>query len=433
MMDFALRSTMCALLGLAAACGSDGRQPGSCDGPCPASKVNHLIVLIQENHTFDNYFGRYCTAATGSAPTCTSGPACCEAGPDHEPSGAAPLLLDDDFNANRDPDHTQACELAEANGGLMDRYVTGATCSDPGNFAYGDATVMGPYWQLAAAGALADRYFQPLAGQSSANDMYFVRAQFVFNDNEFKPEAIGQECSLNTMAKTFEGPTIGDLLDGAGVSWALYAEGYQAMVDARATDGCPSAPEECSFRVGIYPCVYDVGDIPIDYYATHRDNPRVLRDFAQLAKDLSAGTLPQVVFVRGYGFHSEHPGYGTTISDGMKFTADLLASLKASAYAPDTLVLVTWDEGGGYFDHIAPPGLGTDGQPYGTRVPLLAIGPFARANAISHVTLEHSSIVRFIEWNWLAKLTGQLAGRDATVSNIGSLLDPAATGTAVPE
>src|SRR5689334_21258727 len=111
----------------AAACdGTPTRAPGSCDGPCPMSKIDHVIVLVQENHTFDNYFGHYCTAAAGSNPTCTDGPDCCEAGPATEPGGATPVVLDDDENARRDPDHTQACELAEANGGAMDQYVTGA-------------------------------------------------------------------------------------------------------------------------------------------------------------------------------------------------------------------------------------------------------------------------------------------------------------------
>jgi phospholipase C len=64
-------------------------------------------------------------------------------------------------------------------------------------------------------------------------------------------------------------------------------------------------------------------------------------------------------------------------------------------------------------------------------VPLLAIGPFAKKGAVSHVTMEHSSIVKFIEWNWLGA-TGQLGARDAVVNDIGSLLDPAATGTPVP-
>jgi len=155
------------------------------------SGINHLIVVVQENHTFDNYFGRYCTAPAGSAPTCTDGPACCEAGPDHDPSGASPVVLDDAANGSYDPNHTQDCELAELDGGAMDRFVTGAPCSDARNFAYADGDPVAVYRDLAGGGALADRYFQPIAGQSSSNDMYLVRAQFVFKDNDFKPNAIG--------------------------------------------------------------------------------------------------------------------------------------------------------------------------------------------------------------------------------------------------
>ena len=417
-----------------AACGSPHRKPGTCDGPCPASKIDHVVVIVQENHTFDTYFGHYCTAAPGSAPTCTDGPACCEAGPDHDPSGASPMVLDDTANGDYDPDHTQGCELAEADGGKMDRYVTGApNCSDPRHFAYADPGAVAPYWQLAGSGALADRYFQPISGQSSSNDMYLARAQFVFLDNAYKPPAVGQECSIISSAMSFPGPTIGDVLDDAGVSWAMYAEGYQAMVDARAQGHCPKAPADCPLGVGIYPCIFDPSDIPFDYYANLADGPHVPRDFAQLAHDLAHLTLPQVVFVRALGYHSEHPGEGTTISDGVKFVQGVIDAVAASDYAPDTLVLVTWDEGGGFFDHVAPPGMGADGQPYGTRVPLLALGPFARANTVSHATMEHSSIVKFIEWNWLGTKTGQLAGRDQAVANLGSLLDPSATGTAVPE
>jgi phospholipase C len=99
--------------------------------------------------------------------------------------------------------------------------------------------------------------------------------------------------------------------------------------------------------------------------------------------------------------------------------------------------LLTWDEGGGFFDHVAPPaGVDTDDQgqkvPYGTRVPLLAIGPFARKNTVSHVLMEHSSIVRFLEYNFVGPV-GQLGHNDAKVKNIGSLLDPSATGIHVPE
>jgi phospholipase C len=418
---------------VAACSSSPGRNPGSCDGPCPASRIDHLIVIVQENHTFENYFGRYCTALPGSAPACTQGPGCCEAGPDRDPTGASPVVLDDTTNGAYDPDHTQACELAEANGGAMDRYVAGAgACSDPRNFAYADSAVMMPYWQLAAAGALADRYFQPISGQSSSNDLYLARAQFVFLDNAFKPDAIGKECSVIPDAMLLPDPMIGDLLDEAGVSWALYSEGYQAMVDARAHGSCPRPPNDCPFGLGLTPCDLDIGDLPFDYFASAADNPRVLRDYARFAQDLASATLPQVVFVKPLGYHNEHPGEYTTISDGTRFVGDVIDAVHASAYAPDTLILVIWDEGGGYFDHIAPPGNGTDGQPYGTRVPLLALGPFAAVDTVSHAVMEHSSIVAFIEWNWLGMQVGQLSGRDATVANLGTVLDPATTGVAVP-
>jgi phospholipase C len=90
------------------------------------------------------------------------------------------------------------------------------------------------------------------------------------------------------------------------------------------------------------------------------------------------------------------------------------------------------DESGGFFDHVAPPAdSAVDGKPYGARVPLLALGRFALKNHLSHTLMEHSSIVRFVEWNWLGA-TGQLRGRDAVVNGIGDLLDPSQTGEFVP-
>jgi phospholipase C len=111
----------------------------------------------------------------------------------------------------------------------------------------------------------------------------------------------------------------------------------------------------------------------------------------------------------------------------------LIQQIEASAYGSSTLVLLTYDEGGGFFDHVAPPSTNSvDQKPYGTRIPLLAFGPFVRKNFISHVPMEHASLVKFIEWNWLGGKTGQLGTRDTTAANIGSLLDPHATGIAVP-
>jgi phospholipase C len=201
-----------------------------------------------------------------------------------------------------------------------------------------------------------------------------------------------------------------------------------------AGSGCPRVPSGCGFNFATYPCVFDPGDIPFAYYPQHANDPTFVRDFAELATDLAEGKLPDVSYVKGLGFHSEHPGEGTKVSDGATFVTGVVSAIQASCYKDDTLVLVTWDEGGGFFDHIAPPPTSSvDNQPYGTRVPLLAIGRYAKKGSVSHVVMEHSSIVKFLEWNFLGGKTGQLGARDAVVNNIGSLLDPAQTGVTIPD
>jgi hypothetical protein len=79
-------------------------------GACRDSSIQHVVLVVEENHTFDAYFGRYCQAPAGSNPTCTSGPSCCERAPDTEPRGASPIVLDDSSNFAEDRDHLQACE-----------------------------------------------------------------------------------------------------------------------------------------------------------------------------------------------------------------------------------------------------------------------------------------------------------------------------------
>jgi phospholipase C len=413
-------------------------------GPPPvaptASSIKHIVIVVMENHSFDAYFGGYCTAPTGSSPTCATGPACCEAAPTKDPGTGMPVtVLDDTENAAFDPDHTQQCELAEMDGGKMDKYATapalptGTPCGSIENIAVADAATATPYWNLAKSGALADHCFQSVAGQSSSNDMYLAVTRFVFTDNNDAPTGIGSACQVPAAPGSFTDTTIGDLLSQASVPWAFYAEGYQAMLDAQQKKKCPEPPADCPTTTQPFTCIYAPGDNPFQFYASLRDDPLHMLDYGRFALDVSGGSLPGVSFVKPVGHHSEHPGVGTTISAGSAFIASVVGAVQGSVYAADTLVLVTYDESGGYFDHVAPPAMSAvDHVPYGPRIPLIAVGAFARKNYVSHVQMEHSSIVKFIEWNWLGQKTGQLAGRDAAVANLGDLLDPATTGVAVP-
>ncbi len=406
----------------------------SCAGPCPQSNIKHVVIIVQENHTFDNHFGRYCTAAPGSNPTCNDGPACCEAAPQMDPSGATLGNLDDGAMGSHDPDHTAACETTEMDNGKMDMYAT-ASCGSPQNVMVSDPTIIKPYWDLAGQNALADRYFQPVIGQSSSNDMYMARAAFVFLDNTEAPQgAVGVTCTLGAGSQIQDtDQTIGDLLTAASVPWTYYSGGYDDQAAATAQGTCAQRPSDCPSALNFYPCTFDPSDVPCEYYPSTKDNPKTMKDDSVFFSDLQGGTLPAVSFVRAVGYKSEHPGQLDKLSTGVAYVTGVIDAVGASRYRDATLVLFTYDEGGGYYDHVTPPADSTvDQKSYGTRVPFLAIGPFAKKNFVSHVIMEHSSIVKFIEWNFLGGKTGQLQTRDAVVNNVGSMLDPATTGATVP-
>ena len=427
-------------------------------GGCRDSNIQHVVLIVEENHTFDSYFGRYCQAPAGSSPTCTGGPSCCERAPDTEPHGASPTVLDDTSNFASDRDHKQACELQQIDNGKMDNYVTGASgsdtclgtgpsCAASDNFALADQTTVGAYWSLADNGALADRYFQPIVGSTSSNDMYLAIAHYQFTDNQAMPDAIGclLNCSVDsvclsaTKTKYTGRTTIADLVLGAGKTFTVYADGYADAV-AAGYGNCPNIAADCQYSQLTHPiayeaCRYDASDIPFAYYAQFADGPHIV-DYTQLATDVTGSTLPNFVYVKALTTYNEHPNV-STISDGVTFVEGVIQTITQSTYASSTLILLTWDEGGGFFDHVAPPPAVDEDDahnpvPYGTRVPLLAIGPFARKGTVSHVVMEHSSIVRFLEYNFVGP-TGQLGYNDGKVRNIGSLLDPATTGIHVPE
>lgn len=470
-------------------------------GTCQASNIEHVVLIVQENHTFDSYFGMYCQAPAGSNPTCTTGRSCCEGAPIvggfyTEPMGAHAILLDDDStntasNFKSDRAHSQQCELLQIHGGAMDRYVQGTNggdycpvgvgpdCSHPNNWVLANGAAptdtVSYYWSKADAYALADRYFQPIAGGTASNNMYFAGAHHRFVDNVKIPDvAVGTDYQnqrvinpnglcvdpvgcISSVRATYAMDTIASSLLDAGKSFQVYADGYDEAYNAAAalTPQCasPSAASNCRYNSILFPeakygCLYDPSDIPFLYYQRFQDTivgstrfpTPYVKDYTHLASDIAGKTLPSFSFIKARLWHNEHPGL-STISDGETFvSATVQMILESPAYQNNTLILLTWDEGGGFFDHVAPPDappVGVDADelgnqvPYGTRVPLMAIGAFTKPGTISHVQMEHSSIVKFLEWNFLTRV-GKLNARDGWVNNIGSLLDQSKTGIPIP-
>jgi hypothetical protein len=359
----------------------------------PTSKIKNLVVVLQRGRSFDSYFGRYCEAPAGSAPTCEDGPGCCERMPDAIPGASACTPLDATVDAPV-PKADFACLTAKIHGGDMTGFGV-PPCGAPTDFACvppGDAAgAFGFYHRAAAAGSLADRYFQSTVDGDEQNLIYLAKT------------AYGTSVPLEF------GFQITRVMAEKGVRWSVYLD------DAMATRGLPT------------PIFFDR-----------------LWDFFRAAneidRDIELETLPAISIVIAAPGQAEQPGAGPA-SAGVQLVEDIAARIAASPrYAGTTLVLATHLTSGGFYDHVAPPPAAPlmldvrQNAPvdYGPRVPLLALGRFARVNHVSHVPLELSSITRFMEWNWLAGQTGQLRHRDVAVSNLGSLLDAAATGTPVP-
>lgn len=398
-------------------------NPNICkSSPSTTSAVKHIIVIVTENHSFDSIYGRYCNATPGSKPSCNIGPSCCEAAPDSV-TESSPKTLTDEQNLKYDPDHSAVCETCEVNNGAMDRYVTGCSCSNPSNFAIADSKTATNYYSWASSYAIADNFFQSAIGASSENDMYFATGKFLFLDNEAVPQdpkLNGARCYTSGF-KSYYSTTIADLLNYCNIDWTFYAEGY---------DKNPTS-HEC------YPLYYDASDDPFTYFPSLINSSEIssrnFRDYNSLFSDITDGTLPSVSYVKGLGIHSEHPGI-STITAGEKISQDIIDAIAASnTYKPNTVVFVFPDESGGYYDHVAPPPRSAvDNQLYGPRIPLIAVGEQVKRNYVSHVQMEFSSVIKFVEWNWLNGEPGHLGTRDAVVNNIGDLFDNKKTGVNIP-
>jgi phospholipase C len=397
--------------------------------PTRAPGIEHLVVILQNGRSFDAYFGTHCTGATdenGQPPACGQGQACCAAMPASIPGAAACAPIDPATDTHK-PKAADWCVRSKINGGLMDRFAMDSSaqnCADPLDFACADpaAAAMTDYYTMADAGALADNFFQTVAyrdGGDPGTDSWDPVLENVFY--------LAGARYMNPLLSQ-DTPSLTKELPRSQVSWALYAGNnyLKGAVEQGTT---------------IY---YDP-----DWY------PQRALEGHELESDIALGQLPAVAIVAPDDTdtaRSEAPGH--PFDQAIAYVSGLATTIRSSPiYGSNTLVLLAYLTAGGYYDHVMPPTrpeLTTDGSSdnkvyagyvyYGPRVPLIAFPPFAISGGVSHVQLEMSSITQFIEWNWLhgATLKHDTDGndprhyRDMVVNNLGSLLDPAAAGAAVP-
>jgi phospholipase C len=322
-----------------------------------AVKVQHVVVVVMQNASFDHFFGTF-AGANGARP----------GSPGYEQSDASgkmvsPFLLTD-LSPPALPEGPKAFSEA-MNGGRMDKY---AVVSGTISMGYYDGSTPGisTLWSYAQQYALADNYFSSVIGEAPSNQLYMVAA----SDNEMPfsvQPAFGPCNKQDSAAIPLTFPNVGDQLIQKNIEWAAYQQDLG----------------ECSKYVPLHD--------PFQFFTSTNNTTR---DYRQFADDISGNKLPAVSFVFPNDASGMHPGHGP-VTGGATFIDELVKEVQTSPYWNSTVIVVTWDSGGGWYDHVAPPVV--DSQGLGSRVPLLVISPLAKRNFISHVQMDHVSILRFIQ------------------------------------
>jgi phospholipase C len=351
----------------------------SSDNTGGKTPIQHLVVLLQENHTFDNYFGTYPGAdgipAGVKMPVDPLDPNTQFITPFH--LGNTPI---------KDLSHTAKTFAVQYDYGKMDSFVYALNrLKQNGNITMGyyDGTDLPYYWNVADKYVLFDHFFSSARDGSFANHMFWVAA------------APPQVDDVNKSSGYANVRTIFDELDAKGISWKFYVQNYDPTITYRNLAGAGNRESQVVW-------------VPLLNFDRFLDDPRLrshIVDLNQYYDDLKNGTLPAVAYITPSGASEHPPG---SIQTGQRFVKTLVQELMRSQYWFSSAFLLAYDDWGGWYDHVVPPQV--DAYGYGFRVPALLVSPYAKQGYIDHSTYDFTSILKFIELNWSVP---SLTDRDA--------------------
>jgi len=400
--------------------------------PVAGSPIRHVIVIVQENRTFDNLFASSILANGGPYPGANTLQTTTVDGKTVKLKAVA-------FEDPADPAHNHLALLREWNGGKMDGFAKdlirtrlGMPAPPPGYpYAYLPDFETTIYHVLADRYALADENFAPRLVPTFPSHFTLATAQSRVAGNpndaiwgcDAKPGTTvpvfgaGEAMETPGIFPCFDQLTIADLLDAGNVSWKYYTGAYNDASD-------PAVNIYEAFR-------------KIRYGPDWERN--VITPSGTILADIANCRLPSVSFVMPNWLSSDHagnlsaggPGWVGSIYQAV--VQSQLAADPACNYYKDGAIILTWDDSGGWYDHVAPPP-GPDGTSWGFRIPILAISPWARsgydpanphaAPFVSHTRRESTAITTFIEKNWGL---GNMGQRDATDDDLHDMFDYART------
>jgi phospholipase C len=392
-----LSGTLLCLPILLAGCngGNFSRPTGLGTPPTASSTIRHIVVIMQENRTVDNLFNGF-----PGADTVTSGMS----------YGKSITLQPVPFEQGTDVDHSHTGWWTDWDNGLMDGFThPNVTYPIPNlPFAYVPQSETGPYWTLAKAYTFGDRMFQSNTGPSFVAHQYMIAGQSGGTDEN--PSTTPWGCDAPSTARVaLIGPngtdlpgvypclnyqTIADILDAHGITWRYYAP----TVDASG---------------GIWSAFQAIQHIR---FGSDWAND-VISPNTQVLTDIQNGTLAQVTWIVPAAAYSDHAGAGLT-AEGPDWVASIVNEIGASKYWDSTVIFISWDDWGDWYDHVNPPQI--DNMGLGFRVPLIVVSPFAKHGYISHTSHEFSGFLRYTEEVFNLP---NLGTRDATADDFADCFD----------
>jgi phospholipase C len=358
--------------------------------------IRHVVFLIKENRTFDNLFGTF-PSVNGVSFGMDQGV-------------RRPLTHGTDGRLPADIPHGYWSSIFAWHSGKMDGFDQGAM----GDWAYTQLSrdQLPNYWHWAERNVLFDDFFASAWGPSFPNHLYSIAAQSGgardnprrrgFLSNTFGCDAPAQqlvevydsEGNVVKVPPCFDFQTAGDLLSKHGVPWAYYS----------------ATPIQRGYIWSAYSA--------ISRYRNHPERwARYMRPVDQVVRDIKANTLPPVTWITPRFELSEHPEF--SFCHGENWTTRVIDAIMRSPMWKDTAIFVTWDDYGGFYDHVPPPDV--DRMGFGFRVPLIVISPYTVDGKVSHEEGEFSSVVRFMEKNW--SLRPYLTSRDRDATPLLSAFD----------
>jgi phospholipase C len=379
-MQFILNTAGTTIFALTAT-GAAGTNPATASvsvAVTAAPRLDHVIVVVLQNNSFDHLFGTY-PAPPGNTVEGISPTGLGYQQVDQNGNTVTPFALGNTLPPDLPEGYAAYTSVWDS--GKMDKFAY-----YNGDVAMGhyDSTTAGisTLWDYANQFALADHYFQSSWGEAPTNQLYMVAA--ADNDRNFSVNPFYPPCQVpdsSVMAYTF--PNLADQFASKQISWGMYQQGYG--------DCASDQPLHNAFQ----------------YFTSTNASPN-MQDYSQFSVALQNGTLPALSFVIPNATNDMHPGYFNPISVGTQFLDTLIKQVQSSAIWSSSAIIITFDDGGGWYDHVAPPQI--DNQGLGFRVPTLVISPFAKKGYVSHVVMDHVSILKLIQWNWnLASLNSRNA------------------------